>query len=192
MLNFIKEYVRNKALRDNKLSVNRKFLNIRDVNFIGFIFGVSSVKDVEELHRIAAFLNGSGISYSGLVVEIKRGIFVKAGMGDGESIDNPIAGVAGVTFIENDYINWVGVATSAKIDDFLKKEFDLFISFNGAGNFTLDYITRFVKAGFIAGMCNSRYNTCTLLLEGDGRTVLEPAQYLKQIFHYLNVIEPGT
>lgn len=192
MLNFIKEYIRNRAIKDKKPLNKSVFLNMKEVRSVGFIYAVSAFTDMEELNKIVSGFTQWGIPFSGLVVEMKRGIFVKAGLGDGENIDHPISGADGVTFIENDYINWTGVPSSPKIDGFLKNQFDLFISFNHAVDFTLDYIVRSVEAKLIVGMRNSRYNTYSFVLEGENRTSLECAEFLEQVSHYLNIIKSSS
>lgn len=192
MLNFIKEYIRNKVIKEKKSLSKSVFLNMKDIRSVGFIYAVSAFPDMEELNRIVSAFTKWGVAYSGLVVEMKRGIFLKAGMGDGENINHPISGAEGVTFIENDYINWTGVPSSPKIDGFLKNQFDLFISFNNAVDFTLDYVVRSVEAKLIVGMRNSRYNTYSFVLEGENRTSLECVEFLEQVSHYLNIIKSST
>ncbi|MEG2849247.1 MAG: hypothetical protein RR880_03330, partial [Bacteroidales bacterium] len=76
-----------------------------------------------------------------------------------------------------------------KIDKFLERDFDLFITFNNNNDFTLEYILRDIKAKFIIGMQNNPNSPYTLVMEGENKTTLNYIEYLQQIFHYMNIIK---
>ncbi|MEG0519488.1 MAG: hypothetical protein RR555_11610 [Bacteroidales bacterium] len=189
MLKFIKEYIRNKTLRNKSVQTNATFVNLRDIRSIGFLYNISSPNFLEELKNIAVFLDKQGILYWGLAIETKKGFLPQMETADDmpdflrELEENQIS------FVERLHLDWLGIPNSEKIDNFLKRDFDLFISLNNTGDFTLEYIIRDVKAKLIVGMQNIPGSRYTLVLEGENKATLGYTDYLQQVFHYLHVIK---
>lgn len=184
MLNFFKEYIRNKALKKRKTQVSSAFLNIKEVKSVGFVFGVSSLSDLEELHQVAAFFEKASVTWQGLAVELKKGLLKKAHAVAGGKME-----MKGVTFLGKDQMNGAGVPKEGIPDSFQQQKFDLFISLNAAGDFTLDYLAGGMHARMSAGMHNTRYHSYPFVL---GLGELVPAgyaDYLKQLFYYLSIIQ---
>lgn len=165
------------------------FLNMQDIHSIGFLYNITSASYEEELTKITLFLDRIGVLYYGLAIETKKGLLPQI-----ESVNDVPEYIKKledkeISFVERLYLNWVGVPNSEKIDHFLKRDFDLFISFNDSGDFTMEYILRDVKTKFMVGMHNYPDSGHTLVLEGENKSTLNYMEYLEQIFHYLNIIK---
>lgn len=189
MLKFIKEYIRNKTLKGKSAQTSATYVNLRDVRSIGFLYNIASPNFLEELKDITTFLDKQGILYWGLAIETKRGLLPQM------ETDNDVPDFLKelenkeVSFVERLHLDWLGIPNSDKIDNFLKRDFDLFISLNSTADFTLEYIIREVKAKLIVGMQNIPNSRYTLVLEGENKTTLGYMDYLRQVFHYLHVIK---
>lgn len=191
MLKFIKEYIRNKTLRVKRLNPPAVFVNMQDVHSIGFLYNISTPEFLEDLNNIISFLDKKGILYYGLAIETKKGLLPQMErINDMPEYIKELS-IKDISFVERIHLNWIGVPNSDKIDEFVKREFDVFISFNDSGDFTLEYILMGIKTKFIVGMYNNPNSPYTLVLEGENKTMLGYMEYLNQIFHYLNIIKSG-
>ncbi|MEF9987365.1 MAG: hypothetical protein RR919_02115 [Bacteroidales bacterium] len=189
MINFIKEYIRDKVLRAKKSNISPKFINLEEMRSIGFMYNITSPSSFEELNKISAFLDKVGILYYGLAIETKGGLLPQ--MESAKDIPEFVKELEDkeILLVERLHLNWIGIPNAEKIDKFLERDFDLFITFNNNNDFTLEYILRDIKAKFIIGMQNNPNSPYTLVMEGENKTTLNYIEYLQQIFHYMNIIK---
>ena len=130
-----------------------------------------------------------GVLYSGLAIETRKGILPSAENADNIPDEIKLLKDYDITPIENLHLNWIGLPTSVDLDNFLDRDFDLFIDFNPNNNFTLEYITREIKAKCIVGMQNNIRTRANIVFDGEGGLPLSYDNFLNQTFHYLSVIQ---
>lgn len=186
MLNFFKEYIRNKALKERVSQGIPVFLNLKEVKSVGFVFSFTSPEDFEELSQIIAFLKKANLLWQGVVLEGKKGLLKKMRAAAGGEVM-----VEGVTFVGKEQMNWAGIPLASALEPFFQSKFDLFISLNPLGDFTLDYIAGGANAKMMMGMKNTRYHTYPFVLEAGAGTPTF-ADYFQQLFHYLSIIKQST
>ena len=180
MLGWIKEYQRKKLLKNCRREIATYFINLSNITSLGFIFAITSQESLSDLMDIYRYLKFKGIPFRGLVVETQKSL----------SIGEEIANAAEITAVAYDRLSWVGAVEGADVEEFFSKTPDLFISFNSNGNFTLDHIfAAYVKSPMRVGMENNPDMPYTLVFEGKEKSLLNPLDYLNQIFHYLNIIK---
>lgn len=196
MLNYIKKYYRNKLVKNIKKEEKAEFVNLQEVSSIGFVYNIDSSDHINELLDICTFLRSVQIHFKGLVVESKIGVFGK--LSHSKKIDGELLSIeTNLTDEELSVVNykdlsWLGVPDSSSVTAFLQNKYDLYISFNRDNNFTLNYISHKVNARLMVGMIDYPGMLYNMVMEGKGKSVLPPVEYLKQVFHYLNIIKSNT
>ena len=189
IIKIIKERSQNKLLKSSSIAPVGEFLNIKEVRSVGFIYNINSNSYIEDIKTIIKVLNQAGVLYAGLAIETKKGFLPSS-----ENVDNIPDEIRflqdnDIVPIENLHLSWVGVPTSSDLDKYLDKEFDLFFDFNIDNNFTLEYVTREVKAKCVVGMTKSKNSRCNIVIDGENGSTLSYEDFLKQAFHYLSVIQ---
>ena len=194
MFGFFKKYTRKKALGDARNTASACFPNLKEIHSIGFIYNIRNEGFGAELEKIGNFLRERGIPFSGILIESKKRILNKLIVGDpvkkeseGITVAEKLKGERYEILFRKE-INWAGIPRLQRHRPFMEREYDLFISFNDTGDFTSDYIAGRVNAKFVTGMRNFSGHPYTLVMEGENRTLLSYDDYLKQIFHYLDII----
>lgn len=192
MLKYLKEYYRKREIGRKKCCKGTEFLNIKEVHSLGFVYEINSDNSVKELSLLYAFLKGKKIPFKGLVVVTKRGLFpTKAGRNGEKSVT-----VVPQELIKNELVvilpenlTWIGAVKSGFADEFFNGKFDLFVSFNGGNSFTLNSIAKKTEARMTIGMANEAGIEYTMVIEGTGKSILSPLEYISQTFHYLETIK---
>ena len=191
ILKYLRDKARNRALKSKKRVSSGTFVNLQNVKTIGFLYNITSSEYKQELEEIIRILDRTGILYKGLAVESVNNLLPQS-----ENVDTLPDEVQwlnnnSITLIENIYVTKIGTTECDKKDLFLKEEFDLFISFDNADSFTMEYIVRDIKAKCIVGMHSYKNSAYTIVFEGENKSTLSYSEYLVQIFHYLSVIKSG-
>lgn len=75
MLGWIKEYKRNKLLRNCRKDVATDFINLGDVSSMGFIFAITSQESVALLMDIYKVFKSKGVPFKGLAIETRKNVF---------------------------------------------------------------------------------------------------------------------
>lgn len=192
MLKYLKEYYRKREIGGQRCGKGGEFLNIKEVGSLGFVYEITSGASADEFSLIYDFLKDRGIPFNGLLVAAKKGLFPKSAAQKGEK---PVT-VIPQEFIKEEtvvvlpeHLTWIGAVKDGVAEDFFGRQFDLFVSFNGSNNFTLNSIAKKVKARMTVGMANEPGIDYTMVMEGTGRSILFPMDYISQIFHYLEQIK---
>lgn len=172
MFAFFKERNRKKFLQSVKRVTEPIFLNLKDIETIGFAIKADTAADFAHLGEILEYLGSLKKGIKGVVVSLKS------------------SGVAlpdNVLQITSKQLNWWGGVKDMSMEKYLRGKCDLFISLNPKGDFTLDFITAKSDSKFIVGMTNNPKVPYNFVLEpvGEGISYVD---YLKQLFHYLSEI----
>ncbi len=199
MFNWIKEYCRKKYINGFKRRKEASFINLKDVASVGFVFGIGSAEAAAELLQVCNFLKKKGVQFRGLVVETAKDILKKDNQSTGsqkESVEaaKTPAGELGewkeLDILTYGQLSWVGLPDESLVKSFFLQDYDLFISFNHNGNFTLDYIfATYVESPMRVGMVNDDKFSYNVVMQGKEKEILPVLPYLEQIFHYLNLIQ---
>ncbi len=189
IIKYLRDKAKAKILSSKKRVTRGAFVNLQDVRSIGFLYNITSTEYLNELSQIVDILDRSGIHYKGLAIETAKGILPQF-----EGLNNLPDDIQwlednSISYVENIYISKIGAIDSSSKDEFVKNEFDIFISFDNSDNFSMEYITRDIKAKSTIGMHNYKDSYFTIVFEGEDGTTLSFVEYLKQIFHYLSIIK---
>ncbi len=182
MLNFIKKLFRKEKGVDGAAVTEMHYTDWSHITTVSFIYLMDSAQSAEELVNLLSHLDKSGINYRGLVVEGEKGIFSK------HKISNH-----NVSFLEKADINWLGIPKNSVINEFTGRKPDIFICFNGANNYTLNYICRLENSGFKVALGNRFDNSLfTLVLQQPDNTKYSAVEMFKRLQDYLKVITSAS
>lgn len=190
MFDFLKKHVRNRSVIQPIEPRCTRIPNLREVHSAGFVYPVRGSGFESELARIESIFRERNIGFTGLLVESRRGELDRRGAEaghDGRTAAQRLQ-ERGYAVLRRKSVNWAGVPRLQGLEPFFRNEYDLLVSFNAAGDFTSDYLVRRTKAKCVTGMRSAEGHPYTWVMEGPDRTVLPYADYLEQIFFYLEVI----
>ena len=182
LLSLLREYKRKKLLSVQPLGKGSRFLNIAQVDSIGWILDCTNENDLASAVEIAEFVKEFGIPFHGLVVA------------NGKCFKNEILyrqyeekfAQMNISILGKKQMNWVGVP-KIPLKDFMEREYSMFLLLNPNNNFTSDFLSLKVKAQFMVGMHNNAKLPYTFVLEPD-KEEFSYSRYLKSLFDYLKNI----
>lgn len=181
MFDWIKEYFRKRAIKAFKPAGNSRFLNLKDVESVGFVYNLSSAESVGEICEVYNFLKWRGFKISFIVVETKKGTLATLA----EPLEYP-----DMHIVKFEDLNWIGeIVESEEYTEFLSRKSNVFISFNPDNNFSLNCVVNRVVSDLRIGMTNDMPVLYDMVVEGKDKSLLSPFDYLNQIFHYLKIIK---
>lgn len=181
MYKVIKEYFRRKALKSVNGECGTGLISLEKVKIAGFLYKMESAEDIEALKEVVEVFNGSSIKFSGIAAQtgkVFRSEEERAGFADFCSANN-------IVFIERKDIDWKGVPSMEECTPFLNKKYDLFLSLNDNGNYTLNYLSMFVKAGYHVGMQNNTKMPYNVVMEKSSRE-MPLGEYIGKVLEYLS------
>jgi len=93
-------------------------------------------------------------------------------------------------FFSNEDLNWYSVPTSKQVEDFINKDFDIFMGLHTKSYEPLDYITALSKADFKIGMYRKAHDEFyDLMVEGSQTKKMDNLSTLiDQVDHYVKII----
>lgn len=194
MINWIKEYYRKKLSRDFNRKRDSKFLNIKDISSVGFLFDINSAESVEKLQQVCAFFGKKKLEFRGLAIETAKNVFEREVVEKGSApkivVPQELELCGKIEIVPYEELSWIGVVKGEVAEEFFASKYDMAINLNPDGNFTLDHLfATYADSPVRAGMSNVRTMPYTIVLEGAGREILPVEEYLEQIFHYLGIIK---
>ncbi len=163
-----------------------EYHNLEDIKLIGFAYNIKSVESGDALSQIIECIGSQNIPYKGLVMESKRNALKKILVAYPELGKNQ-----NITIITKNYLSWTGIPDIHRSAKFFSHVYDLFINFNSRSDFKFDYITKRAKSKFSVGMRSSALSLYSMVLEGEYKSTLDEAEYVKQVFHYVKAIKAG-
>lgn len=175
MTNFIKEILRSKKLVFNKLSGWKEMPNLSNIKSVGFIISITNSKELDYINDIIEFFNNHSLDWAGVVVIERKGITYSTNLNN-------------LVVVNFESLNWIGIPKERSAMQIVKQRRDLFFCFNEAENFTTALLTKYINANCVVGMRSSNTIPYTFVMEGPNKTTLAPKEFLKQTFHYLNII----
>jgi len=170
---FIGKYIFNKELL--KLSQNHKMINLEEAKRIGILY---TLDDVPAYNLVSGFVSQLQHDHK----EVKALGYVR----DKSLISRFLPKLSYDYFSKKD-INWFFIPIHSKVKDFISKEFDILIDLSLQDTFTLKYISGLSRAFCRVGKY-SEENTDYYDLLFDVKATLSLNDYIKQITHYLTVI----
>jgi len=170
---FIGKYFFNKELL--KLSQNHKMINLEEAKRIGILY---TLDDVPAYNLVSGFVSQLQHDHK----EVKALGYVR----DKSLISRFLPKLSYDYFSKKD-INWFFIPIHSKVKDFIGKEFDILIDLSLQDTFTLKYISGLSRAFCRVGKY-SEENTDYYDLLFDVKATLSLNDYIKQITHYLTVI----
>ncbi|MCI1779580.1 MAG: hypothetical protein LKI53_06435 [Bacteroidales bacterium] len=178
----------NAIISDRKYS----FVNLKDINSVGFAYPLDADIMPNQLKNIITFFKTRVPDVHGIILETKRGRLKKlesyfAAIGEKETMESFLIS-KGVSILKYENISG-GIPDTGSSGDFLNREYQLFVNFNHNGNFTSDYISLSANASMVAAMRHSSYVPCFFVLSNKGREELSDIDFLEQLFHYLEIIK---
>lgn len=182
MFNLIKEYYRKKRLMAQSLKESGRFTNLKGVESVSFAYAINSEADMESVLEIYNFLKWKSVKISAIIVESKKDVFQK--IANIEELQSNVD----FTFIGYNNLDWLGDIKEGSATDFFANRSNLFINFNSAANFALSRIAQRVVADMVIGMHNDADIPYTFIVADKDGGLLQPIEYLNQIFHYLKII----
>lgn len=179
MLNFIKNQFRKSKAVGGVDVAGRQYLDWSHIESVSFVFLVDSVQSADELANLLSHFSKSGINYLGLVIEGEKGSFSRLNVED-----------KSICLLRRADISWLGIPKNGIAKQFADKRSDIFICFNGANNYTLNYICRLENSGFKVALGNGfDSNLFTLVLQQpDGRRY-SAVEMFEKLHGYLETIK---
>ena len=181
MLGIFKEYRRKKILAQLAERPVRKGVlpNFEAVGNITFLYALSCPGDVETLNQIDAYLEGAGIGFRGIVVELKSSF---ANDSLRKEFKENLQG-RNIVFMSKNDLNWIGMPEDAS---FMEQESPLFISLVREPSFTMNYLTLKANSSCIVGMYNNPKLPYTFVLEPlkTDKGEFSHTAYLESLFNY--------
>lgn len=159
--------------------MENRFLNLRSVKRICFIFCYEGESSEEDLGMIMKTLGSTGKEVSGIVVEGKKGLFANLP----QELRNQ-----GVIYVERTSVDWTGVLDRVVVEPVAGEDFDLLINFNRKGDFTLNLIMLYVNSKMRVGMMEDKEFPYTLTVAAQDGTAPGYIEFLDQTLHYLKTI----
>lgn len=182
MFNFIKAYYRRKRLLAPVVRERGTFTNLKSVESVSFAYSINSESDMESVQEIYNFLKWKSVKISAVVVESKKGLFAKvANMEELKSNGD-------FTFVGFNELDWIGDLKEGVAADFFAYRNNIFINFNSTSDFVLSRIAQRAMADMVIGMHNDAGIPYTFIVADKDGGLLQPIEYLNQIFHYLKII----
>lgn len=182
MLNFIKKLFRREKGAAGAAVTEGHYTDWSHITSVSFIYLMDSAQSAGELVTLLSYLDESGVNYRGLVVEGEKRIFSK------HKIYNQ-----NVDFLEKTDINWLGIPKNSVVNEFTGRKPDIFICFNGANNYTLNYICRLENSGFRVALGNGFDNNLfTLVLQQPDNKKYSAVEMFKRLQDYLKRITSAS
>jgi hypothetical protein len=171
---FFKEYLRKKALRKTRQTLDVKYLNIGDFKSVGFILPVNSEVLPEAINSMMYIMEHRGVEYKGLVLNIydKKNVF---------KCDND-----NIFLMDRDSMKYADIPDISKAGDFFKIEYDLLIDFSCVYSFTTDFLVKSTISHFRAGRLNYTDHPYDLVISNSDST---HRTYISSLIHYLSSIK---
>lgn len=179
MLNFIKNQFRKNKITKDMVVVDRQYLDWSHIRSVSFAYLMDSAHSSADLVALLSALDKLGVDYSGLIIEGEKGLFVK------HKLENNR-----ITLLKRTDINWLGIPKSSIVKNFTDKESDIFICFNGANNYTLNYICRLENSGFKVALGNGfDSNLFTMVLKQPDGARYSAVEMFGKLRGYLEMIK---
>lgn len=177
MFNKIRSIIGNQILRKQLVNNRRmrKLVNLKDAKNIGIVY---LLEDVPDYNRIESFVAGLQHDHK----EVKAMGFVR-----NKVLINRFLPKLSYDFFSPGDMNWFFQPVSAKVKDFMAKDFDIIIDMSISGNLPLRYITALSSSHCRIGRFSEENKDCyDLMLNVDDKTSLD--DYMTQVTHYLTII----
>ena len=173
----IRTFIGNYFLKAELLKTNRerKMTNIRDAKKIGILYTLDVVPEYETVSEFVSQLQHDH-------KEVKALGFVK-----NKILVNRFLPKLSYDFFSGKDINWFFKPITAKVRDFIEKDFDLLIDLSLKDNLPLKFIAGLSMAHCRIGRFSEENRACYDLMI-DLSKPLSLKEYILQITHYLTVI----
>lgn len=173
---FFINILQKKALSDISAEREVKFMPIKDVKNVCFVFDVGEESVSEAVKYLADYLNEKQIQYSGFAIDLKQNKH------SGFFLDFKTQ-----TITKKD-LSFIGTPNAQVIDKISKMNPDLYIDFCQNKNYTHDFIVRSSKATFKVGRFDNDDHPFDLVI-GSNKPGYSPLDYIKQVIHHLTSIK---
>lgn len=186
MLKALRKYINRKLFRSKTHDVPAEYHSLNEVGMIGFAYCLDSSDCAAVLKNILENIKCNNIPFRGIVVERKKNQLKKASAVIPDLMVNP-----SLTIIRKKDLGFLKIPDVKKTAHFFSNVFDMFICFNSRKNFLYDYISKRAKSKFTIGMRSSATASYSMVLQGECKSTLNEVEYVKQVFHYVKVIQTG-
>lgn len=179
MLNFIKKQFRKNRITEDMLVADRQYLDWSHIKSVSFAYLMDSVQSAAELAALLSAFDKFGVDYRGLIIEGEKGLFARHKMENNR-----------ITLLRRTDINWLGIPKNSIVKNFTCKESDIFICFNGANNYTLNYICQLENSGFKVALGNGfDSNLFTMVLKQPDGARYSAVEMFGKLRGYLEMIK---
>lgn len=175
---FFKKGIRKRVLKEVRSERDVSFYSFSMAKRVSFSFSYDEEGIEQTIADFVSFLIQNNITFSGVgtvLLKTKKQII---------HLDENIS-----VIYKND-CNYYGVPDSYKTAKLFVNEFDIFVDFNNTANFTQTFLALKTNAKFKIGRISKDSSPYDLVVEPNEEDKSSSA-FLKQLFHYLNIIKPA-
>ncbi len=192
LFTLLKSRIRKRRLAQFRTNATPVFLNLQQVGSMAFLFKLEGEADAEAVKEIHNVLKETNIPLKGVIVEVSKSF--KDEVMRGNFIED-FCKENKLLFIGKNELNWLGIPLmNSEVDEFLGATYDLLISFNDNGNFSLEYLATRAQARYMVGMENKPNMPYNIVFEQSigHKGEHASAEYMKQLLAYLQNIQGVT